>query len=222
MNWRFGVSLPSFSYSTTWLILLIFRRSSFVSPSSRLSFPPPLASPPPPPPSSLPYTSTPIPYVHHPVSDSSSNHCVPSTSNRRSRSASAQQPAFQGFESSIAYVSDRPRDSTYIAHPALRLAQSSPFNHSPHSSPSRAIANDSPDDFQTNAASFISPTPSTQSDSTIPPNVYINGLPPNFPEEQLYNMTKEFGTVLSVRTFTRHVSERPTQVSSLATLIARP
>ncbi|EIN08761.1 hypothetical protein PUNSTDRAFT_133942 [Punctularia strigosozonata HHB-11173 SS5] len=41
------------------------------------------------------------------------------------------------------------------------------------------------------------------------PNVYINGLPPNFAEEALYAMTKEFGTVISVRTFTRHVSDRP-------------
>lgn len=94
--------------------------------------------------------------------------------------------------------------------PRLRLVQSSPFNRSPQSSPSRAVTNDSPDDFQTNAASFSVPAPSAPSDSTIPPNVYVNGLPPNFPEEQLYNMTKEFGTVLSVRTFTRHVSERPT------------
>jgi hypothetical protein len=47
-------------------------------------------------------------------------------------------------------------------------------------------------------------------ESNNPPNVYINGLPPNFPEEQLYNMTKEFGAITSVRTFTRHVSERPT------------
>ncbi|KAI0309234.1 hypothetical protein OF83DRAFT_1179871, partial [Amylostereum chailletii] len=41
------------------------------------------------------------------------------------------------------------------------------------------------------------------------PNVYINGLPPNFPEDQLYAMTAEFGPVVSVRTFTRHVSDRP-------------
>jgi RNA recognition motif-containing protein len=41
------------------------------------------------------------------------------------------------------------------------------------------------------------------------PNVYINGLPPNFPEEQLYALIKDFGGVVSVRTFTRHVSDRP-------------
>ena len=41
------------------------------------------------------------------------------------------------------------------------------------------------------------------------PNVYINGLPPNFPEEKLLEMTSKFGEVLSVRTFTRHVSEKP-------------
>lgn len=46
------------------------------------------------------------------------------------------------------------------------------------------------------------------------PNVYINGLPPNFPEEQLYALTKDYGPVVSVRTFTRHVSDRPSYVYS--------
>ena len=41
------------------------------------------------------------------------------------------------------------------------------------------------------------------------PNVYINGLPRNFPEDHLYAMTKDFGEVISVRTFTRHVSDKP-------------
>ncbi|KAH8115921.1 hypothetical protein DFH11DRAFT_1246151 [Phellopilus nigrolimitatus] len=40
------------------------------------------------------------------------------------------------------------------------------------------------------------------------PNVYINGLPPHFPDESLYLMTRDFGHVLSVRTFTRCVGEK--------------
>ena len=48
----------------------------------------------------------------------------------------------------------------------------------------------------------------SDSDSPLTPNVYINGLPPHFPDDQLLRMTCEFGTVLSVRTFTRHVGER--------------
>ena len=200
----FGVSLPSFSNSTPVSPSLY---STCRLHSCSVSSPFPLCQHPP---SSLLYTPTPIPYVHHAVSDPSSTHSVPSTSILPSRSVSTQHPAFQAFEPAITYVSDRPHDSISVAHPALRLAQSSPFNHSPQSSPSRAVTNDSPDDFQTNAASGPALTPSAQQDSTIPPNVYINGLPPNFPEEQLYNMTKEFGPVLSVRTFTRHVSERPT------------
>jgi hypothetical protein len=54
----------------------------------------------------------------------------------------------------------------------------------------------------------------TKADPSEPPvpNVYINGLPPNFPEEQLYALTKDFGGVVSVRTFTRHVSDRPSYV----------
>lgn len=39
------------------------------------------------------------------------------------------------------------------------------------------------------------------------PNVYINGLPPHFPEDQLYALTAHFGEVRSVRTFTRHVRD---------------
>lgn len=40
------------------------------------------------------------------------------------------------------------------------------------------------------------------------PNVYINGLPPNYPESSLYTLTCAFGAVRSVRTFTRHVGGR--------------
>lgn len=52
------------------------------------------------------------------------------------------------------------------------------------------------------------PTDLSDPDSR-PPNVYINGLPPNFPEEDLLAMTLPFGPVVSVRTFTRHVSDKP-------------
>ncbi|KAF7797235.1 hypothetical protein EIP86_008427 [Pleurotus ostreatoroseus] len=54
-----------------------------------------------------------------------------------------------------------------------------------------------------------SPTLSSTDSSFKTPNVYINGLPPNFPEDQLLAMTREFGEVHSVRTFTRHVSDKP-------------
>ncbi|KAI0073655.1 hypothetical protein K474DRAFT_174486 [Panus rudis PR-1116 ss-1] len=50
---------------------------------------------------------------------------------------------------------------------------------------------------------------SSEAEDMRTPNVYINGLPPNFPEEQLLAMTSEFGEVISVRTFTRHVSDKP-------------
>ncbi|KAL1941721.1 hypothetical protein VTO73DRAFT_6721 [Trametes versicolor] len=51
--------------------------------------------------------------------------------------------------------------------------------------------------------------PASPGSGPHPPNVYINGLPPNFPEEDLLAMTSPFGSVLSVRTFTRHVSDKP-------------
>ncbi|KAJ7135660.1 hypothetical protein C8R44DRAFT_869373 [Mycena epipterygia] len=42
------------------------------------------------------------------------------------------------------------------------------------------------------------------------PNVYINGLPPNFPEDQLFALATPFGEVRSVRSFTRHVGDTET------------
>ncbi|KAF8996228.1 hypothetical protein BDQ17DRAFT_950470 [Cyathus striatus] len=44
-------------------------------------------------------------------------------------------------------------------------------------------------------------------DDVKTPNVYINGLPPHFPEDQLFALAAPFGEVRSVRTFTRHVKE---------------
>jgi hypothetical protein len=49
--------------------------------------------------------------------------------------------------------------------------------------------------------------PESLDDSYKTPNVYINGLPPHFPEDQLYALTAPFGEVRSVRTFTRHVKD---------------
>ena len=39
------------------------------------------------------------------------------------------------------------------------------------------------------------------------PNVYINGLAPHFPEDELFNLCNEFGPIRSVRTFTRHTKD---------------
>jgi RNA recognition motif-containing protein len=58
-------------------------------------------------------------------------------------------------------------------------------------------------------AGGTSPAPSQGTSDHRTPNVYVNGLPPNFPEEQLLAIAREFGPVQSVRTFTRHVADRP-------------
>lgn len=44
-------------------------------------------------------------------------------------------------------------------------------------------------------------------DSQKTPNVYINGLPPHFPEGQLFALAAPFGEVKSVWTFTHHVRD---------------
>ena len=40
------------------------------------------------------------------------------------------------------------------------------------------------------------------------PNVYINSLPTQFPEDQLFALASPFWTVRSIRIFTRHIGER--------------
>ena len=198
------MSLPSSSNSTTPLSSL-YSTCCPLSPSSRL-------------PSCLPTAVSLISTVHvqsHPVCPPPSLSPLP----QPLRLPHFQPPFKISFRPTLRFPTFRIRYHVRVRPPSRshlcpsyrpHLAQSSPFNRSPQSPPSRTVTNDPPDDFQTNAASLPDPAPSAQSDSTTPPNVYINGLPPNFPEEQLYNMTKEFGPVLSVRTFTRHVSERPT------------
>ncbi|KIK90597.1 hypothetical protein PAXRUDRAFT_672772 [Paxillus rubicundulus Ve08.2h10] len=68
--------------------------------------------------------------------------------------------------------------------------------------------------FPDSAESQCSLTTTSSAESTSPsqrtPNVYINGLPPHFPEQELFALARSFGEVKSVRTFTRHVSEKPT------------
>ncbi len=70
-----------------------------------------------------------------------------------------------------------------------------------------------PSSFMTPPMEFASAPPSEASedvldDSHKTPNVYINGLPPNFPEDQLFELAVPFGEVKSVRSFTRHVGEK--------------
>ena len=88
-----------------------------------------------------------------------------------------------------------------------------PYNN-PVEAPQARLSDSSASQLHFDGAGFLASQADDVSvgstESVSPPNVYINGLPPNFPEEQLYNMTKEFGSIISVRTFTRHVSERPT------------
>ncbi|KAJ7599197.1 hypothetical protein C8J56DRAFT_1158172 [Mycena floridula] len=58
------------------------------------------------------------------------------------------------------------------------------------------------------------PSPSSEAQASATdssfktPNVYINGLPPHYPEDQLFELTSPFGTIRSVRSFTRHVGEK--------------
>lgn len=67
--------------------------------------------------------------------------------------------------------------------------------------------------FNTTSSGGTSPSstfPTSVSESALgnkTPNVYINGLPPHFPEDQLFALAAPFGEIRSVRTFTRHVRD---------------
>lgn len=69
-------------------------------------------------------------------------------------------------------------------------------------------SSDSQSSLSPDTPSYGLPSASRASGRT--PNVYINGLPPNFPEQDLFALACPFGNVKSVRSFTRHVSEKPT------------
>ncbi|KZV68320.1 hypothetical protein PENSPDRAFT_18829 [Peniophora sp. CONT] len=92
--------------------------------------------------------------------------------------------------------------------PPRNGAQPAPISPPKPSYSTSTLASSNATSTSTNLSSFSSTTSIASNDHRTP-NVYINGLPPNFPEDQLYAMTNEFGPVISVRTFTRHVSDRP-------------
>ncbi|KAH0834967.1 hypothetical protein J3R83DRAFT_10676 [Lanmaoa asiatica] len=70
-----------------------------------------------------------------------------------------------------------------------------------------------PDSADSHCTSITaSSTESISATSERTPNVYINGLPAHFSEQALFALARPFGNIKSVRTFTRHVSEKPTLV----------
>ena len=63
-------------------------------------------------------------------------------------------------------------------------------------------------DHNRNRPQELAQQPQAEEDNGCTPNVYINGLPPQYPESELYTLTCTYGEVRSVRTFTRHVCGR--------------
>jgi hypothetical protein len=101
--------------------------------------------------------------------------------------------------------------------PSLVASSPPPANtlKSPAQSPTKKTSLNRPEELRQPSPT---PTPtkeatpkqaSTPSASTLKtPNIYINGLPPHFPEDELFALCAPFGGVKSVRSFTRHVGER--------------
>ncbi|EIW77320.1 hypothetical protein CONPUDRAFT_168270 [Coniophora puteana RWD-64-598 SS2] len=102
-----------------------------------------------------------------------------------------------------------------ISFPSTQVSSIPSFSTS-FSAASFAFSNSSAlDSSTTTSQSSSSPRPSSPklsegTDQERTPNVYINGLPPHFPEQDLHELARPYGEVKSVRSFTRHVSEKPT------------
>ena len=119
-------------------------------------------------------------------------------------SCSPQPPISPPRPSGVTATTTQPiSSSSPVARPPEAAAPPTPPATLSHSAPRVQVDPEPP--------CISAVTEAEPSESRIP-NVYINGLPPNFPEEQLYALTKDFGGVISVRTFTRHVSDRPSYV----------
>lgn len=145
---------------------------------------------------STPSTPTSDPHPSIPVSH-------PRSSPRSIPSSTQPQPPISPPRSSGVTSTTQPTSSdSPVASPPEAAAPPTPPATLPDSIP-RVQVDPEPPCVQTATVTKADPS------ELRVPNVYINGLPPNFPEEQLYALTKDFGGVVSVRTFTRHVSDRP-------------
>ena len=74
------------------------------------------------------------------------------------------------------------------------------FSKSPTHTALLSYPESAPDSTGTSSAS-------TSLEALKTSNVYINGLPPHFPEDQLFALAAPYGPIRSVRTFTRHVRD---------------
>ncbi|KAJ6613143.1 hypothetical protein B0H10DRAFT_2436594 [Mycena sp. CBHHK59/15] len=94
--------------------------------------------------------------------------------------------------------------------PDIQPTNDSPSNAKPSASSPATPPRTSPSDPQVKSPEFASNRPRDEPYPTAAPertpNVYINGLPPNFPEDQLLALASPYGAVVSVRTFTRHMA----------------
>ncbi|PPQ78268.1 hypothetical protein CVT25_011727 [Psilocybe cyanescens] len=119
---------------------------------------------------------------------------------------------------------DHANDSASYAGSIDLSNLSVPHTTQQHRSASLVLPASQPENFLSGTSSFdsnfsgeSSPSssafPTSASESALgnagqkTPNVYINGLPPHFPEDQLFALASPYGEIRSVRTFTRHVRD---------------
>ncbi|KAJ7183503.1 hypothetical protein C8R46DRAFT_1344314 [Mycena filopes] len=118
------------------------------------------------------------------------------------------QTEFLGLPPSESMVSS---DISIILTPSEPLS-ASPTRSAPIAPKSPEFASNRPRDApqpQRPRPHLASSSSAKDSEWEKTPNVYINGLPPNFSDEQLLAITAPFGEVVSVRTFTRTNTQTP-------------
>ncbi|KAJ7021979.1 hypothetical protein C8F04DRAFT_1312235 [Mycena alexandri] len=112
----------------------------------------------------------------------------------------------------------RQREDSASTRARVPSADAPPSQAQPSSVPVPAHKPEPTTAAPTSTATYTAPMPPTTTpasasadpDQGKTPNVYINGLPPNFPEDQLFALAAPFGEVRSVRSFTRHVGDAET------------
>ncbi|KAJ6613162.1 hypothetical protein B0H10DRAFT_2222476 [Mycena sp. CBHHK59/15] len=109
-----------------------------------------------------------------------------------------------GLQDPVPISIDHGADQILVESPVL------PSAPSPPRAPSRPTIPLPPVDAEPTRAPPKTTPPAATPDPDKTPNVYINGLPPNFPEDQLFALAAPFGEVRSVRSFTRHVGDAET------------
>ncbi|KAI6145732.1 hypothetical protein EDD17DRAFT_128547 [Pisolithus thermaeus] len=145
------------------------------------------------------------------INHSTSNSMAFLHSDNQTNSLSHNNPSEFPSKAFLEHSGASPVDSSFQEKVQGRITPSRSFPAASDTEYSRRLAGEAAENVcSEGSASPTSTDPERSMSAQRTPNIYINGLPPHFSEQDLFALTRPFGVVKSVRTFTRHVSEKPT------------